>query len=113
MNWLVLVFFASVLALAYAAWNFFSVNMLDEGSPLLQDMASRIRMCAVTFLHYEFRIFVIGGLAGAAVLFLVVGCYVASALLFGAIMSSLAALVGMRIASYANVRVSIIARTTK
>ena len=46
-------------------------------------------------------------------LFLVVGWYVAAALLIGAIMSSLAALVGMRIATYANVRVSNTARTTK
>ncbi len=113
MNWLVLVFFASVLALAYAAWNFFSVKKLDEGTPLMQDIASRIRMGAVTFLHYEFRIIVIGGIAVAAVLFLVVGWYVAAALLIGAIMSSLAALVGMRIATYANVRVSNTARTTK
>ncbi len=42
-----------------------------------------------------------------------VGWYVGAAFLIGATMSSLAALVGMRIATYANVRVSNTARTTK
>ena len=73
MNWFVLGFSASVFALAYAAWKFFLVKKRDEGTLLMQHIASRIRMGAVTFLHYEFRIIVIGGIAVAAVLLLAVG----------------------------------------
>jgi K(+)-stimulated pyrophosphate-energized sodium pump len=49
----------------------------------------------------------------AVLMGVVVGWYVGAAFLIGAAMSSLAALVGMRIATYANVRVSNTARTTK
>ncbi len=113
MNWLFAVFFVSVLALAYAGLNFFSVKKLDEGTPLMRDIASRIRMGSVTFLNYEFRLIFIAGIVIALLLFLVVGWYVAVAFLLGAVMSSLPALVGMRIATYANVRVTDTARTTK
>ena len=113
MNWLFVVFFVSVLALAYAALNFSSVKKLDEGTPVMRDIASRIRMGSVTFLNYEFRLIFIAGIAIAVLLFLVVGWYVAVAFLLGAVMSSLPALVGMRIATYANVRVTDTARTTK
>ncbi|MCK9526068.1 MAG: sodium-translocating pyrophosphatase [Limnochordia bacterium] len=113
MNWLLLVFFASVLALAYAGLNFFSVKRLDEGTPLMKDIASKIRLGAVTFLNYEFRVIAIVGIIVAVLMGLVVGWYVAVAFMIGATMSSLAAVVGMRVATYANVRVSNTARTTK
>lgn len=113
MNWLILVFFASILALAYAVLNFYSVKKVDEGSPLMKEIASRIRMGAITFLNYEFRIIAIIALVVALLMGLVVGWYVGVAFVIGAVMSSLAALVGMRIATYANVRVSNTARTTK
>ena len=113
MNWLILVFFASILALAYAVLNFYSVKKVDEGSPLMKEIASRIRMGAITFLNYEFRIIAIIALVVALLMGQVVGWYVGVAFVIGAVMSSLAALVGMRIATYANVRVSNTARTTK
>ncbi|HHT74249.1 MAG TPA: sodium-translocating pyrophosphatase [Firmicutes bacterium] len=113
MNWLVLVFFASVLAIAYAAMNFYSVKKIDEGTRLMKDIASRIRMGAITFLNYEFRIIASIVLVVAVLMGIVVGWYVGVAFLIGATMSSLAAVVGMRIATYANVRVSNTARTTK
>jgi len=113
LNWLILVFFASILALAYAVLNFYSVKKVDEGSPLMKEIASRIRMGAITFLNYEFRIIAIIALVVALLMGLVVGWYVGVAFVIGAVMSSLAALVGMRIATYANVRVSNTARTTK
>ncbi|NLM41008.1 MAG: sodium-translocating pyrophosphatase [Firmicutes bacterium] len=113
MDWLVLVFAASVLAIAYAALNFFSVKRLDEGTRVMQDIAARIRTGAVTFLNYEFRIIAMIALVVAVVMGVALGWYVGAAFLIGATMSSLAALVGMRIATYANVRVSNTARTTK
>ncbi|NLY11039.1 MAG: sodium-translocating pyrophosphatase [Firmicutes bacterium] len=113
MRWLVLIFFASVLALSYAGINFYSVKKIDEGTHAMKDIASRIRTGAVTFLKYEFRIIVIITLVVALLMGVVVGWYVGVAFMIGAIMSSLAAVVGMRIATYANVRVSNTARITR
>lgn len=113
MNWLLWVFFASVLALAYAGFNFFSVRKLDEGTQQMREIAGMIRLGAVTFLNYEFRIIATIALLVAILMGVVVGWYVGAAFLIGAVMSSLAAVVGMRIATYANVRVSNTARTTK
>ena len=113
MNWLVLVFFASVLALAYAAKNFYAVKKLDEGTRVMRDIAASIRTGATAFLNYEFRIISLIVVVVAVVMGVLVGWYVGAAFLIGATMSSLAALVGMRIATYANVRVSNTARTTK
>ncbi|MDD3782645.1 sodium-translocating pyrophosphatase [Candidatus Darwinibacter acetoxidans] len=113
MNWLVLVFFASVLALAYAAKNFYAVKKLDEGTRVMRDIAASIRTGATAFLDYEFRIISLIVVVVAVVMGVLVGWYVGAAFLIGATMSSLAALVGMRIATYANVRVSNTARTTK
>ena len=79
----------------------------------MKSIASRIRMGAITFLNYEFRIIAIVAIVVAVLMGLVVGWYVAVAFAIGAFMSSLAAVVGMRIATYANVRVSNTARTTK
>lgn len=113
MNWLVLVFFASVLALAYAAKNFYAVKKLDEGTRVMRDIAASIRTGATAFLNYEFRVISLIVVVVAVVMGVLVGWYVGAAFLIGATMSSLAALVGMRIATYANVRVSNTARTTK
>ncbi|MGI6646790.1 MAG: sodium-translocating pyrophosphatase [Limnochordia bacterium] len=113
MNWLVLVFFASVLALAYAAKNFYAVKKLDEGTRVMRDIAASIRTGATAFLDYEFRVISLIVVVVAVVMGVLVGWYVGAAFLIGATMSSLAALVGMRIATYANVRVSNTARTTK
>ena len=113
MNWLVLVFFASVLALAYAAKNFYAVKKLDEGTRVMRDIAASIRTGATAFLDYEFRVISLIVVVVAVVMGVLVGWYVGAAFLIGATMSSLAALVGMRSATYANVRVSNTARTTK
>ena len=113
MAWLMLVFIASVLALVYAGLNFYSVKKVDEGTDLMKEIAARIRMGAVTFLNYEFRIIAMIALVVAVLMGILVGWYVGVAFLIGATMSSLAAVVGMRIATYANVRVSNTARTTK
>lgn len=97
----------------YAALNFYSVKKIDEGSSLMKNIASQIRIGAITFLQYEFRMIVIIGLVVALLMGVVVGWYVGASFIIGATMSSLAAVVGMRIATYANVRVSNTARTTK
>ena len=57
---------------------------------MMKEIASRIRMGAITFLNYEFRIIAIIALVVALLMGLVVGWWVGP--LIGAVMSSLAAL---------------------
>lgn len=113
MSWLVVVFLVSVLALLYAGFNFYSVKKMDEGTQLMKNIASQIRLGAITFLQYEFRMIAIIGIIVALLMGVAVGWYVGAAFVIGATMSSLAAVVGMKIATYANVRVSNTARTSK
>ncbi|NMB21572.1 MAG: sodium-translocating pyrophosphatase [Firmicutes bacterium] len=113
MSWLVLVFVVSVLALLYGGRNFYSVKKIDEGTQLMKDISSQIRLGAITFLQYEFRMIAFIGVIVALLMGVAVGWYVGAAFVIGATMSSLAAVVGMQIATYANVRVSNTVRTSK
>lgn len=102
----VLLLLASLLALAYAAFNFFKVKKLEEGNELMQKIASYIRGGANTFISIEYKVLFVVILIVAAIVWLALDWYVAAALLLGASMSALAGLVGMKIATYANVRVT-------
>ncbi len=97
---------AAVLALAYAAFNFFKVKNLEEGNETMQKIAAYIRGGANTFISIEYRILAIVVAIVAVIVFLALDWYVAVALLIGAVMSGCAGMVGMKIATYANVRVT-------
>ena len=109
----VLLLLASLLALAYAAFNFFKVKKLEEGNELMQKIASYIRGGANTFISIEYKILLVVVLAVAVIVWLALDWYVAVALLIGSVMSALAGMVGMKIATYANVRVTNEANKTK
>lgn len=113
MNLSVLMLIAAVLALAYAAFNFFSVKNLEEGTDLMKKIAAAIRVGANTFISYEYRILIVVVVIVAAVVALSLEWYVAVALIIGSVMSASAGLVGMKIATYANVRVTNEARKTE
>jgi len=102
----VLMLLAALLALAYATFSFFKVKNLEEGSELMQKIASFIRGGANTFISIEYRILAIVVLVVAVIVWLALDWYVAVALLVGSIMSGSAGMVGMKIATYANVRVT-------
>ena len=104
---------ASLLALAYAAFNFFKVKKLEEGNELMQKIASFIRGGANTFINIEYKVLAVVVLVVAVVVWLSLDWYVAVALLIGSVMSASAGLVGMKIATYANVRVTNEASNTK
>ena len=103
---------AAMLALGYAAINFYSVRKLDEGTDRMKEIAAAIRVGANAFLSYEMRIIVIVALIVAFVIALLVSWQAAIAFLLGATMSECAGYIGMKIATYANVRVTNRARTT-
>lgn len=112
MSTLILLAFAVVLALGFAAVNYFAVKKLDEGSQLMQKIAAAIRLGASTFINYEYKVLAVVVLVVAVCEWLALEWYVAVAFMLGATMSACAGYIGMKIATYANVRVSNEARKT-
>ena len=112
MSIVVLLAFAVVLALGFAAVNYFAVKKLDEGSQLMQKIAAAIRLGANTFISYEYKALAVVVLIVAVCEWLALEWYVAAAFILGAVMSACAGFIGMKIATYANVRVSNEARKT-
>ena len=110
---LLIVLFAVIIAVAYAALNFFLVRKLKEGNDRMQEIAAAIREGANAFIKYEYKIVAIIGACIAAVLALAISWETGVAFVLGAVMSSLAGLVGMKIATYANVRVANEANETR
>ena len=105
-NLSILLLCAALLALAYAAFSFFKVKKLEEGNETMQKIAAYIRGGANTFISIEYKILAIVVLVVAALVFVALDWYVAVALILGSIMSACAGMVGMKIATYANVRVT-------
>lgn len=110
---MLLVLFAALFALAYAALNFVLVRKLKEGNERMQEIAAAIREGANAFIRYEYKIVAIIGVCIGAVLGIVISWETMIAFLIGALMSSLAGFVGMKIATYANVRVTNAANETR
>ena len=109
----IIVVFAAVLGLAFAAFNFFGVKKLSEGTEKMRKTAAAIRLGANTFVMYELKIIAIVAAIVAVVLLFLVSWQAAVAFLIGATMSECAGFIGMKIATYANVRVTNAARETK
>lgn len=107
-----LVILAALLAIGYAAINFYSVKKLEEGTDRMMEIANAIRLGANTFINYEYKIVAIIGVIIAIILAIVISWQGAIAFVIGASMSATAGYIGMKIATYANVRVSNKARVT-
>lgn len=108
-----LVIVAALGGLAYAAFNFFSVKKLEEGTERMQEIAAAIRVGANAFITYEYKIVAIVAVVVAILFALIISWSAACAFIIGAVMSASAGWVGMKIATYANVRVTNTARTSK
>ncbi|HHW23592.1 MAG TPA: sodium-translocating pyrophosphatase [Clostridiaceae bacterium] len=108
-----LVIIASALAIAFAAFNFMKVKKMDEGTAKMKEIAGAIRIGANAFINYEYKVLATVVAVVAVVLVVFTSWYAAVALLIGAVMSASAGMVGMKIATYSNVRVSNEARKTK
>jgi K(+)-stimulated pyrophosphate-energized sodium pump len=110
---LILGLIAAILGLAYASFHFARIKRMDEGTDQMKAVASAIRIGANAFMRYEYKILFLVVCIVAVLLAIVVTPYTAVCFIFGAVMSGTAGWVGMKIATYANVRVSNTARTTK
>ena len=109
----ILVVFAAMLALSFAAFNFFGVKKMPEGTEKMSEIASAIRVGANAFIEYEYKVLYTVVAVVAVIMAVVTTWHAAVALLVGSIMSGCAGYIGMKIATYANVRVSNKARETK
>ncbi len=110
---LILVIMAVVLALSYATFSFFRIKKLEEGTEKMQQIASAIRVGANAFIVYEYKVIFFIGLVVTALLGVVISWQTACAFVLGALMSAAAGWIGMKIATYANVRVTNEARRTR
>ena len=117
---LVLVIVAALLALCYAAFNYIGVKRLDEGTDRMSEIASAIRVGANAFIRYEYKIIAVVVIIIAVVFALIFSAeYEKFSLepsicfLIGVIMSASAGWVGMKIATYSNVRVANKARESQ
>ena len=110
---LIIVGAAVILAVACAALNFFTVKKLKEGTERMQEIASAIRRGADAFIRYEYKIVAIIGSVVAVLLIAFVSWMTGIAFIIGALLSAAAGFVGMKIATYANVRVANAANETR
>ncbi|MBR3494666.1 MAG: sodium-translocating pyrophosphatase [Clostridia bacterium] len=110
--WYVLVLCAIVCAMAYVAWNYVRIRKMPEGTPELTEMAGIIRSGANTFMLTEYKTISIVVAVLALVFSLFVEKTAGITFLIGACMSSIVCVLGMKSATYANVRTANRARET-
>ena len=102
-----------LIALFVACLNYRYIKQLDEGTPEMVELAGTIRSGANTFLKTEFKIIAIVVAIVAVIFSLCIEKFSGLTFLAGSLMSSAACLIGMKGATYANVRTTNTARTTK
>ena len=103
MAWL-LVLAVIILTVAYIFYNFFRIRKMGEGTAEMVEMAEIIRSGASTFLKTEYRTISIVVVVIALIFTLFVERSSGITFLMGACMSSIVCVLGMRSATYANVR---------
>ena len=101
-----------VLTLAYVFFNFFRIKKMKEGTAEMSEMAGIIRDGASTFLKTEFKTIAIVVVLVAAIFSLFVEWSSGITFIIGAAMSSAVCVLGMRSATYANVRTANKAKET-
>ncbi len=103
---LLIVLGVCVLAMAYVFANFFRIKKMPEGTPDMIELSGIIRSGSVTFLKTEFKGIIIVVAVLAIVFTLFIEKTAGITFVIGALMSSCVCILGMRSATYANVRTS-------
>ena len=93
-----------LLAIAYVFYNFFRIRKMEEGTSEMVEMAGIIRSGASTFMKTEYKTIVIVVILVAALFSLFVEKTSGISFIMGSLMSSIVCVLGMRSATYANVR---------
>ena len=112
MTWLIAVLAVIAVAVVYVFYNYFKIRKMSEGTDDMIDMAAIIRSGAETFLKTEFKTIVLVVLIVAVIFTVFVEKTSGITFLLGACMSSIVCVLGMKSATYANVRTSNRARET-
>jgi len=112
-TWYILILAVIAAAIGYVVYNYQRIRKMPEGTAEMAEMAGIIRSGANTFMKTEYRTIVIVVVVLAAVFSLFVEVTSGITFLLGAVMSSCACVVGMRSATYANVRTANKARESK
>ncbi len=100
---------ASVVGLVMAAFFYFRVKSLPEGTDTMNLIAKYIREGAMAFLMREYKVLAVYALVVFGFLFVAfreqgTGLLAGSCFLFGAFLSLFSGFIGMKAATYANVR---------
>ncbi len=101
-----------VLALFYVLCNYIKIKRMEEGTEEMVEMAGIIRSGAATFVKTEFTMIAIVVAIVALLFSLFIEATSGITFLMGAAMSSMVCILGMRSATYANVRTANTARKT-
>ena len=110
-SWLI-VLAVVVVALLYILSCYFRIKKMDEGTDEMVEMSGIIRSGASTFIKTEFKYIAIVVICLAIVFSLFVEKTSGITFVLGALMSSIVCILGMRSATYANVRTANKARTS-
>ena len=110
--WLLIVLGVCLIALLYVLYNYFTIKNMDEGTDQMKKMSGIIRDGANVFIKKEFTTIAIV-IAILALLFtLFIEKFSGLTYIFGAAMSSIVCILGMKSATYANVRTANKAKET-
>ena len=102
--WYILTLCVIAATIAYVIWNYLRIKKMPEGTKDMVEMAAIIRSGANTFMKTEYRTIAIVVAVLAVVFSLFVEKTSGITFLMGACMSSVVCVLGMRSATYANVR---------
>jgi len=103
-NWTALTAVAGAVSLVVAALFYFRVKSLPEGNETMQRIASYIREGAMAFLAREYRVLAIYAVVVFAAISQLVSLAAGGWFLAGAFLSLLAGFIGMKAATFGNVR---------
>jgi len=112
-SWFLAALVVVVFAIAFVLLNYLQIKRMKEGTPEMIEMAAIIRSGANTFIKTEFKVIVPIVFVVAAVLTLLVEKWSGLSFITGTLMSSLVCILGMKSATYANVRTANRARETQ
>lgn len=100
-----------VLALVIAAVFYFRVLGLGKGTETMERIAGYIREGAMAFLYTQYKTLAVFGVVVAILISISLGAIAAGAFVLGAVLSLLAGYIGMKAATYANVKTTQAARS--
>ncbi|GEN10369.1 K(+)-stimulated pyrophosphate-energized sodium pump [Myxococcus fulvus] len=109
--WAVAPSVVGAVGLLFAAFFYFRVKSLPEGDATMNRIAGYIREGAMAFLVREYKVLAIYCVVLAVIIGLALGKLASASFVVGAFLSLLAGYIGMKAATFANVRTAQAART--